>query len=356
MGVKINTTELKKILEITPSEQNIMLVGKHGIGKSQIIQDYFTKEGLKVVILFLGQMSDPGDLIGLPHKNEKSGHTEFIPPFWFPLDDTPIVLFLDELNRARPEILQSVMDLTLNKRLAGRSLPKGSRVISAVNFGDEYQLSDLDPALTSRFNIYEFAPSIEEWLLWADSAKIDSRIIDFITENPELLDTQEEIEDFGLDKFPDRRAWVRVSSIIKEIEDISSDIYKKAICGIVGIRAGVKFVETYKGNKFISASEILLHFAKVQKKLSKYKTPDFAKINDSLFRYIENKNYQESEAQEIAKNFELYFDYLQKKKANEVLGHFTNLFVSQTYPKVASFVMIHTPSLQQKIIGFVSSL
>ena len=35
-------------------------------------------EKFKVVNLFLGQMSDPGDLIGLPQKNEKLGQTEFL--------------------------------------------------------------------------------------------------------------------------------------------------------------------------------------------------------------------------------------------------------------------------------------
>lgn len=55
--------------------------------------------------LFLGQMSDPGDLLGLPTKDEATGKTTFMPPYWFPIDDKPIVLFLDELNRARPEIL-----------------------------------------------------------------------------------------------------------------------------------------------------------------------------------------------------------------------------------------------------------
>ena len=44
-----------------------MLTGKHGIGKSQILKQFFEERGQKVVILFLGQMSDPGDLIGLPH-------------------------------------------------------------------------------------------------------------------------------------------------------------------------------------------------------------------------------------------------------------------------------------------------
>jgi hypothetical protein len=52
-----------------------------------------------------------------------------------------------------------------NRKLAGKSLPKGSRIISAVNAGEEYQLTDLDPALVSRFNIYEFKPTVQEWLL-----------------------------------------------------------------------------------------------------------------------------------------------------------------------------------------------
>ena len=105
MAININTKELKNLLESTPATHNIMLSGKHGIGKSKIITDFFTAKGQKVVTLFLGQMSDPGDLIGLPNKDEATGKTVFMPPYWFPTDDQPVVLFLDELNRARPEIL-----------------------------------------------------------------------------------------------------------------------------------------------------------------------------------------------------------------------------------------------------------
>ncbi|MCF0205858.1 MAG: ATPase, partial [Bacteroidales bacterium] len=84
MAVNINTQELEKILEIMPSQQNIMLVGKHGIGKSEILTQYFESRGMKVVALFLGQMSDPGDLIGLPRLDEETGKTVFKPPYWFP--------------------------------------------------------------------------------------------------------------------------------------------------------------------------------------------------------------------------------------------------------------------------------
>ena len=160
MAITINTSELKETLSLTPSSHNLMLVGKHGIGKSEILTEHYRAEGMRVVTLFLGQRSDPGDIIGLPSKVETkdacgniTSQTDFTPPYWFPVDGKPIVLFLDELNRARPEILQTVMDLTLNRRLAGKALPEGSRVIAAVNDGDEYQLTDLDPALVSRFNI-----------------------------------------------------------------------------------------------------------------------------------------------------------------------------------------------------------
>ena len=177
MAVRINARELESLLAATPASQNIMLTGKHGIGKSQILERFFTSRGERVVTLFLGQMSDPGDLIGLPRLDEATGKTHFMPPYWFPTDGKPVVLFLDELNRARPEVLQTVMDLTLNRTLAGRKLPEGSRVISAVNDGEEYQLTDLDPALVSRFNIYEFKPTAQEWLLWASKAGLDSRVI-----------------------------------------------------------------------------------------------------------------------------------------------------------------------------------
>ena len=89
MAVRINANELEKLLAATPASQNIMLTGKHGIGKSQILERFFTSRGERVVILFLGQMSDPGDLIGLPRLDEVAGKTIFIPPF--PTPDGPAI-------------------------------------------------------------------------------------------------------------------------------------------------------------------------------------------------------------------------------------------------------------------------
>lgn len=47
--IKINVKSLEYVLKVTPSEQNVMLVGRHGIGKSKILEEYYTKQGMKVV-------------------------------------------------------------------------------------------------------------------------------------------------------------------------------------------------------------------------------------------------------------------------------------------------------------------
>ena len=48
----IDSKELYEVLAETPAEQNIMLAGKHGIGKSQILTKYFEEQGMKVVPFF----------------------------------------------------------------------------------------------------------------------------------------------------------------------------------------------------------------------------------------------------------------------------------------------------------------
>lgn len=366
MGININTKELLEILDCTPASQNIMLVGRHGIGKSEILTEYFTKKGMQVVALFLGQMSDPGDLIGLPCRtevkvkgqSEPQPKTTFAPPYWFPLDGKPIVLFLDELNRARPEVLQTIMDLALNRKLAGRQLPEGSRIISAVNAGEEYQVTDLDPALVSRFNIYNFIPTTNEWLLWADREKVDSRIISFIQEEPIWLDGNEGQKrgiDTGLDKSPDRRAWKKVSDIIKGIDNLE-EIHRKLVAGVIGPSATSRFFGAISGKKVVSGIEVLLNFDKNKAVLSKYKLHQLAIVNESLFRFLEAGEILNDQIPVISNNLTAYYKMLEKAKNNEAIAHFASVFEKNTYPKAILFILDHTPKLYDSIMKFIANL
>jgi len=342
MAIRIDAKELYEVLGLTPPEQNIMLIGKHGIGKSEIITAFYREQKVRVVAFFLGQMSDPGDLIGLMHKDEKTGRSVFLPPYWWPVDEKPITLFLDELNRARPEILQAVQDLTLNKTLAGKQLPKGSIVISAVNEGDEYQLTDLDPALISRFNLYEFAPTVEDWLLWANSNDVDPRVITFIQKNHHHLDgegvnPEEAGLISGLIKTPDRRAWVKVSDFVKSFKNLE-ELHVKIIAGMIGTATALSFRESLSAAAKLTPEQVLLNFGSHRKKLKGLSLQEIIMLNEQIVFWINSEKYEQDQAEKIRKNMLAYLKELQKAKNHEPVAHIASMIESSGFEKVMEFL------------------
>lgn len=354
MSIVINETELMTLLEVTPTWQNIMLTGRHGIGKSQILTRYFKSKGIPVKTLFLGQMSDPGDLLGLPNKDEKTGKTVFMPPYWFPVDGQPIVLFLDEINRARPEILQTVMDLVLNRKLAGRELPEGSRIIAAGNDGEEYQLTDLDPALVSRFNIYTFRPTVEDWLLWATRTGLDERILNFISANPELLDRSADTkEDQGLDKDPDRRAWEKVARLMENIPN-PLPVHQKVVAGIIGVQAAAQLFLSFRKDD-LSPIDLLTDFKKAKKSLDKYELHQLSLLNDALARFFETDKADTLDREMVRKNLKAYHDYLLKNN-REAYAHFVSLIDGTGYKKMLLLINKEMPDTYKQIVEFIQTL
>lgn len=354
MAIAINSKELLTLLEVTPAWQNIMLTGRHGIGKSQILTKYFEKRGMTVKTLFLGQMSDPGDLLGLPNKDEATGKTTFMPPYWFPIDGKPIVLFLDELNRARPEILQTVMDLVLNRKLAGRALPEGSRIISACNDGDEYQLTDLDPALVSRFNIYTFRPSVEEWLLWAEQERLDERVIRFIGANPDLLDRSADTkEEQGLEKDPDRRAWEKVARLMENVPS-PMPVHQKVVAGIIGVQAAAQLFASFRESD-LTPVDLLTDFNRARKKLDQYELHQFALLNEALVRFFETDKADTLDREGVRKNLKAYHDYLLKDH-REGYAHFVSLLDGNGYKKMLLLINKEMPETYKQIVSFINSL
>ena len=354
MSIAINETELMTLLEVTPTWQNIMLAGRHGIGKSQILTRYFKSKGMPVKTLFLGQMSDPGDLLGLPNKDEETDKTVFMPPYWFPVDGKPIVLFLDEINRARPEILQTVMDLVLNRKLAGRELPEGSRIIAAGNDGEEYQLTDLDPALVSRFNIYTFRPTVEDWLLWATRTGLDERILNFIGANPELLDRSADTkEDQGLDKDPDRRAWEKVARLMENIPN-PLPVHQKVVAGIIGVQAAAQLFLSFRKDD-LSPIDLLTDFKKAKKSLDKYELHQLSLFNDALARFFETDKADTLDREMARKNLKAYHDYLLKNN-REAYAHFVSLIDGTGYKKMLLLINKEMPDTYKQIVEFIQTL
>jgi hypothetical protein len=250
------------------------------------------------------------------------------------------------------------MDLALNRKLAGRSLPDGSRIISAVNAGDQYQLTDLDPALVSRFNVVTFRPTVQEWLLWADQAGVDVRVRDFIRESPMWLDKDPDAKegaDTGLDKTPDRRGWKRVSDILKGVTEMAP-VVTKAISAIVGPKAASALVSSISARKILSGREVLQNLEKHLTTLRGYELHQLSVVNDGIFRHLEVEKLSGTAKEKARTNVEAYFDFLAKEK-KEAAAHFANLYVQHgTYPNAISFLARECPVLTMTMVCYVKSI
>jgi len=261
----------RKIVKYTPIEQAIGIEGKHGIGKSDIVKQILQEEGYRVICMFVGQMADAGDIIGLPNKisakfvdasgaEYESMITEFCPPKWWPRNNNEkVAIFLDEANRGKPEIAQCLMDMLLNRSLNGNDLPPLTRIFGAWNPIDDgfYQVEEPDPAWLDRWNVYTLDPTPEEWSDWAWKAQVNNFVIGFIMENREFLDPYMTSSKEILKKYkagsvlPSRRSWKRVSDVMNKAiksddqfwlsSDIGLALLKELVAGQVGIHAASAF-------------------------------------------------------------------------------------------------------------------
>ena len=192
----MNIAHTLELLSDFPTEFTPKLIGQHGIGKTEIIRQLCERplaEGgweLRCCELQGGQLSDVGDLIGLMKivtvvgdDGREYQESIWIPPYWFPKDGKPFCLFLDEINRAAPPIKRAMMQLANDRRILNFELPKGTRVVCAVNPNrdGEYDVEDFDDAEEDRYWNVFITPDVSEWLEFAAKHGVLPVIINYIS-------------------------------------------------------------------------------------------------------------------------------------------------------------------------------
>jgi len=240
----------------------VLLRGRHGVGKSCVVYQTAEKLGLPVVERRASQMTE-GDLVGLPTTDGNC--TSFNPPDWYKeACDNPVVLFLDEVDRATMEVRQGIFELTDSRKLNGHVLHPETLVFAAVNGGEhgaQYQVGEMDPAELDRWTVFDVEPTVEDWLDWANG-KVEGLIWDFINQNRGHL---EHVGEFEPNKvYPSRRSWDRLNECLhgaallgEEAKEKTETIYHLATA-FVGFEAAVAltdFVKTYE--KLVTVANIL---------------------------------------------------------------------------------------------------
>jgi len=204
-----------------------------------------------------------GDIIGLPELTD--GVTRFAPVDWVVrASREPVVLFLDEINRATVEVQQCAFQLVLDREINGVKLHPKTRIYAAINEGAHYQVNDMGPALVRRFWTVDLEPTTEDWLNWAKSAKIDSLITEFIKQNPAHLRYKGEFEPGKV--YPNPASWHRLDESLKYANMNPTDSCGKktpsgfyATClGFVGVEASISFIDFVEKYEFqYSAKDVV---------------------------------------------------------------------------------------------------
>jgi len=259
-----------KVAPLLPKTTSVLLRGAHGIGKSQVVRQLAKGFSLDVTDRRLSQMSE-GDMIGLPSTDGEV--TRFNPPEWYKdACDRPVCLFLDELNRATPEVMQAAFQIVLDRELNGWKLHQDTRVFAAINTGGTYTVNEMDPALLDRFWTIDLTPDVKDWLTWAkESGTIHENIVAFITGNEKWLDPPKSGDPGAVS--PSRRSWERLSNALTlaSVAETPDDTMFYPIClGFVGTEATIAFhgfVKTIDAQ--VTGQEIIEEYGKVKKKIDK---------------------------------------------------------------------------------------
>ncbi len=229
----------KSITRLIAAQIPVFVWGSPGIGKSSIIREVATKQGLACIDLRLSLL-DPTDLKGIPFFDPQENEAVWAAPSFLPKDpESRGILFLDEINTAPPSVQASAYQLVLDRKVGEYSLPEGWSIVAAGNHeSDRGVIYRMPPPLANRFVHLELEVDLEAWKLWAYRHAIESSVIAFLQYAPEWLFRFEPAANHK--SFPTPRSWEYVSKILTA--DIERTLLLENLSGAVGAEAAVAFM------------------------------------------------------------------------------------------------------------------
>ncbi len=281
----------------------LLIFGKAGIGKSDVVRQFSeaaaNKEKRTYVVFsdltneekqdvlkqpeqyfvfwdIRGSQVEPDQVTGIPdlEKAKQQGYLTYSVPEWVHFVTRPGIsglLFLDEINRSSRAVLNSFLQLTLDRVVSNRKISKNVMIVAAGNLGSEFSTSTetLDPADIGRFTAGVLVADINGWTEYAMKNGINDYIISFAKANP--------IDNFYKDPESENSQYVsprnlkaasrRMDLVIKRYEeadakneDVSEDIYTaigEAVAGETGPEYANRFIEYIKAIHSFDWAEIL---------------------------------------------------------------------------------------------------
>jgi energy-coupling factor transporter ATP-binding protein EcfA2 len=195
----VSLAQAANMIRLTGKTNTTLLQGHMGTGKSSMLKmlakmlpthrpvyfDCTTKDLGDLMLPKIQDATDGGDCVRFVPNEELGLHL-----------DGPIILMIDEFGKANPAVKLGVLRLMLERKQAGMALHPDSIIFATTNLGAE-GVGDLLPAhARNRITVVRVRkPSVQEWVEdYAIDAEIDPVLIAWSLENPQIMDSFENVD------------------------------------------------------------------------------------------------------------------------------------------------------------------
>jgi hypothetical protein len=309
----INT--FKNVAGKLPPHIAVLMRGPTGVGKSHVARDIAMEAGLPFIDV-RGSTMQEGDVIGYPDVEamKETGVATFCLPAWYVRGcKEPVLIMLDELNRSMPGVMQGFFQIILDRELGNDKdgnpvrLHPETRVFAAVNFGSEYDVNDMDPALLRRFWVADIEPTVADWLEWASANSLDPVLTDFVRQNPAHWRVDPNSVEPG-SVCPNPASWHRLDEALcfagwkpSELAGNAppSGFYAMAL-GMVGVEAGIAFQDFVKNYEKVISAEDVLEGRLEDETLETLEAGAINNVIDKLAEHCKDNSWTTKQAKNVA--------------------------------------------------------
>ena len=307
---------IKNIVPNLPAEIAVLMRGPTGVGKSHVARAFADQLGLPFIDV-RGSTMDEAKVGGLPDMkavDEKKVAT-FVVPSWFKTAcERPCVIMLDELNRSMPTVMQAFFQIVLDRELGNDEdgvpyrLHPETRVIAAINAGNEYDVNEMDPALLRRFWVCDVEPTVSDWTDWAEGAGIDKILVEFIKQEPAHWRVDPSKVEPGT-VVPTPASWHRLSDSLVHMglapealagTDVPAHFYP-VLTGFIGVEAAIAFRDFVKNYELQITAEDILEGKVKAEDLKDAPAGQLASVVEKITAHAKDNNWKAAQVKRIAK-------------------------------------------------------
>jgi hypothetical protein len=193
---QVTLTQAATIIRTIGTTNTVLLKGQPGVGKSAILS-MLARELPDYLPCYIDCANlDIGDL-GMPVIDRESMITRYAPNVRFGIgagQNRPVLLMADELGKAMKPVLNMLLPVLNERRLADVLLPRGSIVFATTNLDTDGVGDNIPAHAHNRMTVLDTAnPSSDDWLMWAADNNVAPEVMLFARDYPQVFQRYDEL-------------------------------------------------------------------------------------------------------------------------------------------------------------------